>query len=127
MEVPEFLFHLLDQELQRIQEELLEKVADRYKLDIATLREEFITPLQIIPQETEKVFLCKKQKGRQLPNDDVRCTARIWNRGKGGQCTRFRKGEYAFCCQHIEKRKHGTITETPPREVFCHKTKSLYK
>lgn len=127
MDVPAFIFDVLNQELQRVQEELLEKVAQKYHLPYPELVESFLTPLEILPEKSEKVFLCKKQKGRALPPEERRCMARIWNRGKGGQCTRARKEGDAFCCQHLEKRKHGVIGETPPREVFCHTTKVLYK
>lgn len=127
MDVPAFIFDLLNQELQRVQEELLERVAEKYRLSSKELVQEFLTPLEIVPEKKEKVIVCKKQKGRALPPDETRCNARIWNRGKGGQCTRFRKEGNAFCCQHLEKRKHGTIGEQAPREVFCHTTKILYK
>lgn len=127
MDVPAFLFDLLNQQLQEIQEQLLERVAKKYELDVRKVKEEFLTPLVLVPEKKEKVIICKKQKGRKLPCDEQRCMARIWNRGKGGQCTRFQKEGAVFCCQHLEKRKHGTITEAPPKEVFQHNTKILYK
>jgi hypothetical protein len=127
MDVPSFLFELLEKELTNIQEKLLEKVAKKYDLSETELKEEFLTPLKVIPNTNTKVVICKKQKGRKIPLDECRCMARIWNRGKGGQCTRKRKGENEYCCQHIEKRKHGDIREMPSKKVFCHKTKILYK
>jgi len=127
MDVPTFLFDLLNQQLQTIQEGLLTKVAARYQLDVELLKQEFLESLTLVPEKTEKVIICKKQKGRRLPGDEHRCNSRIWNRGKGGQCTRFRKEGAEFCCQHIEKRKHGIIHDDPPKEVFQHNTKILYK
>lgn len=127
MDVPSFLFDLLNQQLREVQEQLLENVAKKYQLDVGKVKEEFLGPLVLIPEKKEKVIICKKQKGRKLPSDEQRCMARIWNRGKGGQCTRFRKEGADCCCQHLEKRKHGLITEDPPKQVFQHTTKILYK
>ena len=127
MEVPAFLFDLLNHQLREVQSELLEKVAKKYQLDVAGVKAEFLGDIVLVPEKKEKVIICKKQKGRKLPCDDQRCMARIWNRGKGGQCTRFRKEGAEFCCQHLEKRKHGKISEEPPKEVFQHTTKILYK
>jgi hypothetical protein len=127
MNTPAFIFDLLNNELQQIQIKMLEKISKKYNIDINELKNEFIKPLSIIPEKTEKVIIMKKQKGRKLPSDEERCTARIWNRGKGGQCSRPRKKNECFCCQHVENRKHGIISEPPSKKVFKHNTNIVYK
>lgn len=124
MNVPAFLFDCLQQELYSLQLTLLEKVATKYDLPL----EELQTLIQPTSLDTQSnVYICKKQKGKPIPEIDQRCMARIWNRGKGGQCTRTRLEECQFCCQHKNKQKHGIITDKPPLEVYNKSVKVLYK
>jgi len=127
MEVPAFLFQLLEKELQDIHQKLLTDVSKKYQLPLEEVLKEFIRPVVMVSEQKEKVVIVKKQKGRHLPDSEHRCMARVWGRGKGGQCTRKKVGDGLFCTQHIEKRKHGLITEAPPKEVFQSKTRALYK
>lgn len=42
--------------------------------------------------------------------NDVLCMARVWNSGRGGQCSRMRQGQSQFCAQHlrmVRDRKQG--------------------
>ena len=124
MDTPAFIFELLNKELQNIQEKMCREIAEKYNLDFEEVSRPYLT---IIKESDEKVFICKKSKGRKLPDDDDRCKARVWNRGKGGQCCRCRKGDTMFCVQHSEVRKHGIIPETPNRQILPKKTRILYK
>lgn len=124
MDTPAFIFELLNKELEVIKEKMCREIAEKYNLDFEEVSKPY---LSIVKQSEEKVFICKKSKSRKLPDDDERCTARVWNRGKGGQCCRARKGEAVFCVQHIKERKHGVITEPPDRKIFPRKTRIIYK
>ncbi len=127
MNTPAFVFDILNNELQKIQITMLEGISKKYNIDIDELKKEFIKPLRVIPEKTEKVVILRKQKGRKMPSDEERCVARIWNRGKGGQCSRPSKNEQPFCCQHRQHRKHGTIDEPPSDKIFNNKKSVVYK
>lgn len=115
---------MLNDELQKIQETMCREIAEKYNLDFDELSRPYLT---ITKQKEEKVFICKKIKNRKVPLDEVRCCARVWNRGKGGQCSRCRSEGEKFCKQHIETRKHGLITEPPKRTLFPKKSRIIYK
>lgn len=127
MDAPSFIFDILNKELYNIHEAMLQKISIKYKIDIDELTMEFLTPLNIIDETIEKVVIYKKQQKKFIPNNDNRCCARVWNRGKGGQCTRACKSNSLFCLQHVEVRKHGLITEKPSKDIFCKKQTVIYK
>jgi hypothetical protein len=124
MDTPSFIFELLNNELQKIQEQMCKEIAEKYNLDFDELSRPY---LSITKQSDEKIFICKKIKTKKLPVDEERCIARVWNRGKGGQCTRCRFKDIEFCKQHSEKQKHGVITEPPKRYLFPKKSRIIYK
>ena len=126
MQTPSFIFGLLDAELRRVHTEMLEKVATKYNLDITELIEEFVTPHKAITTGT-KVSVKKDMNPRPLPQAANRCMARVWNRGRGGQCTRNRKADAEFCAHHIPSQKHGRIDEKVTRSMFPSHSTALYK
>lgn len=129
-----FVFDLLDAELKRVQTELLERVAVKYGLDRESLVKEFVeTTLRVIPDAHAKVEVIRKKPRSRIcgkENVDPKCMARVWNRGRGGQCSRDAKPGTCFCYQHEheESRKHGIITADPPANVFkpTRRAKALY-
>ena len=123
--------------MRNIQINLLKKVATRKSFSDAEL-EELITDLlpeqatlKLVPNTKTRIHIQKKNTETAVPKNEERCMARIWNRGKGGQCTRSRlRQEDAmseYCSQHIKNRKHGRIDEKPSEEIFPKDSKSLYK
>ena len=66
-------------------------------------------------------------ENKNIEKESKKCMARIWNRGKGGQCSRNKVGNNDFCKQHIECRKHGRIDENIDRNIFVKNSKVLYK
>jgi hypothetical protein len=124
MDTPAFIFELLNKELQNIQEQMCREIALKYNLDFEEVSKPY---LSIIKDKDEKIVICKKIKSKKMPTEEERCMARVWNRGKGGQCARGKHGDTLFCCQHGENRKHGTINEKPKREIFPRKTRIIYK
>lgn len=124
MDTPAFIFDLLNKELQSIQEKMCREIAEKYNLDFDEVSRPYLT---IIKETEVKVFICKKTKGRKVPDVEERCRARVWNRGKGGQCCRSLKDGTLFCAQHREVRKHGVIADAPDRDIFPRKTRIIYK
>jgi hypothetical protein len=103
-------------------------VASKYNLSHADLVDEFLTPhLQIIPTATEKITVKKKKNPPPPAPEEERCWARIWNRGKGGQCTKRRVEDHDFCKAHLKQRKHGDFREEVPREIYPHRSAVYYK
>lgn len=134
-EIPNYIFQILDKELYDMQRDLLSRVAKEYTLDAEQLIEKFLTdPLKISSPSDQKIEVTRKVNPKPPPADEERCTARVWNRGRGGQCTRKRCDDEGLCGHHkrlLEKNgklHHGRITDAPPRDVFvATQTKVLYK
>jgi hypothetical protein len=132
MELPSFLKHFLDEEFRKMHETLLEQVADKYGLDAEILKDEFLNELTILPKEGTKITITRKYKPRKVPPDECRCTARIWNHGYGGRCMKKCMEGESLCMQHVailEKKKklpYGYYDETPPKNVFSGKHRSVY-
>lgn len=127
MSLPAFIFNQLQDELYSIQMQLLEKVSNTYDIPMDELVVQFLSPLKIIPESSEKIFISKKYKGRKLPIPQDRCQAIIWNRGKGGQCTRSKCEGKEFCKQHTEYLKFGKITDIPLEKQFNQPIRAIYK
>lgn len=127
MNTPQYILDLLEVELQHCMRSVLEKVATKYNLDIQSLCEEFLQPVHIVKDTDEEIRIRRTQRTKPIPPADERCLARIWNRGRGGQCTRWRKGEYCYCIYHEKHRKYGDMTHPPDLTQFPKKHTSLYK
>lgn len=124
---PEFILDILNDELRSYHIILLEKVATKHKLDLNELISDFLEEsAKIIPKNKISINIEKKLEPR-TPPVECRCMARIWGRGKGGQCTRKCSEKSEYCIQHVSERKHGRIDESIPKDKFPQKTKCLYK
>ncbi len=129
MDHPSFIYQLLNDEIKRIKIKLIEDICEKLKVEDdkkEQLINEFINNIQIIPNAKMKIEVKKKFEPRQPAEIKCRCLGRIWNRGKGGQCTRQKLGDSDYCKQHISNLKHGRIDEPINREQFP-KTKAIYK
>jgi hypothetical protein len=125
---PQYIFELLEKELYDHNETLLKNVATKYNVNPEIIFADFLKKkLNIISDEDVIIEITKKNNPKKPTNEDTRCMARIWNRGKGGQCSRNKSEDCDYCSQHKEKRKHGRIDEIVPRELFQKKSNVLYK
>lgn len=114
---------------------LLSKVAKAYQLDEQQLIDTFLVdPLKVASPSEQKIEVTRKLNPKPLPNEDERCNARVWNRGRGGQCTRKKCDDEGLCGHHkrlLEKNgklHHGTMQTPPPRDVFvATQSNVLYK
>lgn len=133
MDTPAFIFGLIDEELKRIKIDLLKNVATKYNLELSELISEFIEDKKekIVPPKEVKITVKKTLTPRKPVEKDLRCMARIWNRGKGGQCSKYRSVMNnklcEFCTNHLYYQKHGRIDEAVPRDLFPFKASALYK
>ena len=128
MEMPQFIFELFEKELRTIQINLLKKVATKKGLDHAELVEDFLPKeIKLIPNTKTRIQVKKMHAPAEVPKPECRCMARVWNRGKGGQCLRTRNDTNQYCLQHIKNRKHGRIDEPPSETIFPKNTKAVYK
>lgn len=127
MSLPAFIFNQLQTELHAIELQLLGKISKTYDIPLEELKEEFLTPLTVIPEAKDKIFISKKYKGRKIPTKEDRCQAIIWNRGKGGQCTRS-KCEGEDCCkQHLCNLKFGKVDNQLMEKQFNKPIRAIYK
>ena len=129
MEIPHFIFDLFEKELINIQQDLLKKVATKYSLNYDELIKDFLPKeVKLTPNTNTSIQIKKKQVQSEPPEATKRCMARIWNRGKGGQCIRGRSSETGeYCSQHEKNRKHGRIDEPPNINIFPKDSKAIYK
>jgi hypothetical protein len=136
MEVPQFIFELFEKELRSIQIDLLKKVATKNGLNVDELIKDFLPEhLKLVSNTKTRIQVQKKNEPPSPPKPEERCMARVWNRGKGGQCIRRRmsnendnKNEKCdYCSQHEKNRKHGRIDQPPSKEVFSQKSSVVYK
>lgn len=135
MNQPKYIFEILQEELRQTHISLLKKIAKKYNINEKEILEFIDIPNEknkIIPNSRISINVAKKVETRKEAPNNMRCLARIWGRGTGGQCTRKcltdsngAKSEY--CLQHQNTRKHGRIDETPPKDKFPQKPNSLYK
>lgn len=127
MNIPSFLMTILEQELYDIQAKLLRKVAEDHGLDAEVLIQQYLKKaLCVVPNSETRVDIIRRNSPRPVTSEEDRCIARVWNRGRGGQCSRKCQEEYGpYCTQHgreLKEKKslrHGTIQENPPKEVFA--------
>lgn len=135
-EIPAYIFKILDKELYDIQCDLLKKVATTYNLCEKEVIEKFLTdPLKVLPPTDKQVVITQKHNAPPPVPDDRRCMARVWNRGKGGRCSRSMCADSDLCghhCKLLEKNgflQHGKMNEPPPKSAFAtpSKKQALYK
>lgn len=126
-DTPSFVFTILNKELYEIQRRLLENVAKDHNLNAEDLITTYLKdPLSVTPNTTTKVEVVRRAAPKTLPKTEERCMARIWNRGKGGQCTR-RRTEGDYCTAHAhDGTRHGRIDHPPPEHIFG-KIRAVYK
>ena len=132
MNTPKYIFDILQDELRLQQVSLLKKIATKYNIPEDELIELLPKQPKIIPKTAISITVEKKIEPKKTPPTNCRCCARIWGRGKGGQCTRKcfiddNDNQTEYCLQHQNNRKHGRIDEDFPKEVFPRKETSLYK
>jgi hypothetical protein len=130
MDAPQYVWELLERELHRCQAELLRRVAERHGLVFEELLSEFLTPspaAHLVPNRDVPIVIHKQLRPKPVAPEQGRCFARVWNRGKGGQCSRARQPSCEYCVQHAAHRKHGDVRETPPRDLYPKHKLLLYK
>jgi hypothetical protein len=127
MKTPAFVFNTLQQELQDIQVKLLENISKTYDIPLEELKEQFLSDLKIVPEAKDKIYICKKYKSRRLPMEEDRCQALIWNKGKGGQCSRPKYEYFDFCKQHKDHLCFGCVEKPKQEDKFAIQDRAIYK
>lgn len=136
MSLPSFLYDLMNEELFDMQRRLLCKVAEEYKLDKDELIHRILgdAKLRITPNTEVKVDIVRRQIKQTKVQQEEQCIARVWNRGRGGQCSRRANGDSSLCTHHMKEKqqhgslRHGLITEEVPNKIFgTTNKKALYK
>jgi hypothetical protein len=131
-EVPSFILTVLDKEIRAIQCDMLERVARDYGLDANELVQKYAqsaAPCSVVPNTKTKIEIRRKVV-QSVPDAEHRCMARIWNRGKGGQCSKRRAESSDFCTNHTKgELHHGRIDVPPPFSVFgaSNRKRAIYK
>jgi len=122
MQTPEFIFDLIDRELRNVHVKLITDICNKYHLNSEEVIDEFLP----IPKTKVVVSVITKKKHTPV-TDNLRCQARIWNRGKGGQCQIKSKEGEQYCHFHCKSRKYGDIKDPVPRDLYPKNASSIYK
>ena len=118
--IPDFIIDMFENEIRKVTNDVLEAVASKFKLDISLVKtyvEKHIQMnLQIVPDTYETIKITKI-KPRPLPDDAVRCIARVKKTGIICQCTfQCITGNKHLCSRHTNKMLYGTINDPPVEE-----------
>lgn len=126
IELPKYVLGAFQKEINEIKINLIKKICEDYYLDEDELIEQYICDFELINKNLENVQIIKRHNYNLALKKEDRCTARIYNNGKGSQCKRS-KNINNLCTLHnklLEKNgnlKYGYITEARPRGVFTNK------
>lgn len=127
MDAPQYLWDLLDRELRKSHIALLQKVATKYNLDFDKLEAELLPPVaKLVSNKETPIEIRRKARPKGEAPEDDRCCARIYNRGKGGRCSRTKQEGCDYCKQHVKDRKHGDIRQEVPRDIFPKQKQLLF-
>lgn len=126
IELPKYVLGAFQKEINEIKINLIKKICEDYYLDKDELIEQYICDFELINKNLENVQIIKRHNYNSVLKKEDRCTARIYNNGKGSQCKRS-KNINNLCTLHnklLEKNgnlKYGYITAPRPRGVFTNK------
>lgn len=126
VDVPSFLLKVLENEIKDICIGVLKKVCDRHSLDFEEVcREVHLfgknnedSQLSLASERKQIINIVKKKPPKAVVEDSCRCMARVWNQGRGTQCTRRKIEGTELCTQHSKNLKHGLITDKTPTQMF---------
>lgn len=91
------------------------------------LERDFLAPgVTLVPNRETAIVIHKTQRPRPMPPDDERCFARVWNRGKGGRCSRRMCDGSEYCTQHATVRTNGDVRNPIPKGKYPKHKKAMY-
>ena len=71
---------------------------------------QFVKKLEIENQISLDSYLIPEIKQKKKKSRDKSCClARIWNKGYGGQCKRFKKEGHDYCLLHLKQFQEGCL------------------
>jgi hypothetical protein len=107
--------------------DLLRRVAATYNIPVEELQQQFLNkPTTLVPNKDNPIEIRRKSRPKHEAAVEERCFARIFNRGKGGRCTRKHQDGCEFCYQHAQHRRFGDIRNEPPRDLFPKRKQLLF-
>lgn len=119
VELPSLVIKLFQAEIAEIQASLITEISADYNLDRDELINRYIeleSNMEIISSKIMKLSITKCQPEIE---SEVRCNARIWNKGMGARCKRKQQESSNLCKFHKIKHdndqlKYGLISEPRP-------------
>jgi hypothetical protein len=133
--LPECVLALLEAEVAKVNRLFLEKVCERYKLDMREVESILHTTMSpsLLPVD-EHIKVTKVYKPRQRLDEDDRCRARTFKKKElhVQQCTRRFVSGCRFCKTHQKMHdenilKYGTIDDAPDEQISEKKLKKVVK
>lgn len=119
--VPDFILNLFQNEIRKINLQMLEKFCKVFNVDIEDAKIKLKDQLNIVfePVKNEIVTIVKKQKEI---DPDKRCNARVLRKYEMGQCSRKKIEDCIFCKKHQKmndagKLKYSTIDSPVPKDI----------
>jgi hypothetical protein len=103
--IPSYIISLFGEEIKNIHTQLLSQIANDYNIDEKELLERYISDVDIISQDIEKLKISKIRKYNTNMCKEDQCIARV---NKGTQCQRSKQFEQ-FCFIHQKAQPFGDI------------------
>ena len=101
--IPRFIVKLFAQEIERVHNKLLEKIAKDYNLNENELKQKYISNIDV---SKEKIQIVKKRDYNINLTDEKRCMA-LNSRHK--RCQRSKGTHNMFCPIHQKTNKYGVV------------------
>jgi Mn-containing catalase len=123
IDLPDMIYNLYAQELNRITRELVIKIADDYNLEdqLEIMLKRYTCDIDIINRKVQNIEIIKKHNYNSNLQPEQRCQARVWYKGLGAQCKRSRYIEDLCHIHHKlilsdpdKKLKYGRISDPRP-------------
>lgn len=121
--IPETIFKLFQNEIQKINLNLLENICKIYEIDINEAKEK-LKDVYNINFELEDINKIKYSKKHKEISQDIRCKARIYKQNEVivSQCMKKKIDDCEFCKKHErmfknDKLQYGTIDEPIPEII----------
>jgi hypothetical protein len=87
-ELPGFITHLFENEINKIKINLIKNIAKDHQLNEEELINKYITNINFINKNLEKIQITKKREYCNNKKNNDLCVARVFNNGNGARCKR---------------------------------------
>lgn len=130
--IPDYIATLFDNEIMKIQEDIIDKICKQYKLDKTEVCKNIGFKHIEFTECNIKIIKCHATN-YGTKKDEPKCIARIYNHTENilYQCKRSQKAGGHFCKTHSHQHqtkslKWGTINDPIPKSITGNEIRKIY-